>query len=551
MNSSATHQVFNQSTPLEGVNLFEIDTPLKEALSREGGGWAEGRVSELGAICGERQVLRKGVEANEFPPKLKTHDRFGNRIDEVEFHPAWHELMSLGISHGVHSLPWREPGPGANVARAALFTQLTQVEAGVGCPISMTFSVVPALRNQPDVAAEWEPRFLSLEYDGELKPASEKPGALAGMAMTEKQGGSDVRANTTRAVALNGGGPGAAYEITGHKWFCSAPMCDAFLVLAQTDAGVSCFLMPRFTPDGTRNNFHIQRLKEKLGNKSNASSEVEFRGAWAQMIGEEGRGVRTIIEMVGHTRLDCAIGASAGMRTGIAQATWYDSQRSAFGRRLIEQPLMTNVLADLSIESEAATASMMRLARSYDDAATGDERAMLLKRIATPVLKYWICKRAPWHAVESLECLGGNGYAEESGMPRLFRESPLTSIWEGSGNVQCLDALRAMVKSPASTEVFFEEIGEAAGSDARLDSFVADLRESMGRDPETMEVRARRIVEGMALALQGSLLVRHGDPAVADAFCASRLAGDWGGAFGTLPAGIDYPAIIARSTPPV
>ena len=532
MNSSATHQVFNQSTPLEGVNLFEIDTPLKEALSREGGGWAEGRVSELGAICGERQVLRKGVEANEFPPKLKTHDRFGNRIDEVEFHPAWHDLMSLGISHGVHSLPWREPGPGANVARAALFTQLTQVEAGVGCPISMTFSVVPALRNQPDVAAEWEPRFLSLEYDGELKPASEKPGALAGMAMTEKQGGSDVRANTTRAVALNGGGPGAEYEITGHKWFCSAPLCDAFLVLAQTDAGVSCFLMPRFTPDGTRNNFHIQRLKEKLGNKSNASSEVEFRGAWAQMIGEEGRGVRTIIEMVGHTRLDCAIGASAGMRTGIAQATWYDSQRSAFGRRLIEQPLMTNVLADLSIESEAATASMMRLARSYDDAATGDERAMLLKRIATPVLKYWICKRAPWHAVESLECLGGNGYAEESGMPRLFRESPLTSIWEGSGNVQCLDALRAMVKSPASTEVFFEEVGEAAGSDARLDSFVAGLRESMGRDPETMEVRARRIVEGMALALQGSLLVRHGDPAVADAFCASRLAGDWGHAFG-------------------
>ena len=551
MNSSATHEVFNQSTPLEGVNLFEIDQPLQEALTREGGGWARDRVSALGEICGEKKILRKGVEANEFPPKLKTHDRFGNRIDEVEFHPAWHELMDLGISHSVHSLPWNEAGPGANVARAALFTQLTQVEAGVGCPISMTFSVIPALRNQPDVAAVWEPRFLSNQYDGELRPAGDKPGALAGMAMTEKQGGSDVRANTTRAVPVNGGGPGAEYEITGHKWFCSAPMCDAFLVLAQTDAGVSCFLMPRFTPDGVRNNFHIQRLKDKLGNKSNASSEVEFRGAWAQLIGEDGRGVRTIIEMVGHTRLDCAIGASAGMRSGVAQAIFYDSQRSAFGKKLVDQPLMTNVLADLSIESEAATASMMRLARAYDDAAGGDDRAALFQRIATPVLKYWICKRAPWHAVESLECLGGNGYAEESGMPRLFRESPLTSIWEGSGNVQCLDALRAMVKSPASTEVFFEEVGEAAGSDARLDAFVGDLRESMGKDPETMEVRARRIVEGMALALQGSLLVRHGDPDVADAFCASRLGGDWGQAFGTLPAGIDYPSIISRSAPQV
>jgi len=546
---STTHEVFNQSTALEDVNLFVIDQPLQEALKREGGGWANDRVMALGEICGSADVLRWGTQANAFPPQLKAFDRFGHRIDEVEFHPAWHELLKLGISHEVHSLPWREPGPGANVARAALFTQLSQAEAGVGCPISMTFSVIPALRTQPELAAEWEPRFLSNEYDGELRPANDKPGALAGMAMTEKQGGSDVRANTTRAVAINGGGPGAEYEITGHKWFCSAPMCDAFLVLAQTDAGVSCFLLPRFTPDGERNRFHIQRLKDKLGNKSNASSEVEFRGAWAQLVGEEGRGVRTIIEMVGHTRLDCAIGSSAGMRAGVAQATWYTSQRSAFGRKLIDQPLMTNVLADLCVESEAATASVMRLSRVYDDAATGDERAQLLKRIATPVLKYFICKRAPWHAVESLECFGGNGFVEESGMPRLFRESPLMSIWEGSGNVQALDTLRAMVKSPASTQALFDEIGEASGADSRLDSYVDRLKTSIETSPETLEIRARRVVEGLALAFQGSLLVRHGDPAVADAFCASRLGGDWGEAFGTLPAGLEYSSIIKRNTP--
>ncbi|MCB0827602.1 MAG: acyl-CoA dehydrogenase family protein [Solirubrobacterales bacterium] len=546
---SATHEVFNQSTPLEDVNLFEIDLPLQEALDREGGDWARERVSALGEICGSAEVQRWGREANEFPPRLKTHDRFGHRIDEVEFHPAWHRLMELAVSHDIHGLPWRRPEPGANVARAALFTQLSQAEAGVGCPISMTFSVIPALRAQPEVAAEWEPRFLSLEYDGELRPAPEKPGALAGMAMTEKQGGSDVRANTTRAVAMNGGGPGAEYEITGHKWFCSAPMCDAFLVLAQAEGGITCFLMPRFTPDGRRNDFHIQRLKDKLGNRSNASSEVEFRGAWARMIGEEGRGVQTIIEMVGHTRLDCAIGSSTGMREGVAQAIHHASNRSAFGARLIDQPLMENVLADLSLESEAATASVMRLARIYDDAAAGDETSQLLKRIATPVLKYWICKRAPAHAVESLECLGGNGYAEESGMPRLVRESPLMSIWEGSGNVQCLDALRAMVKSPDSTEALLGEIGEAAGADSRLDAFTGRVRDELTGSPETLEVRARRVIEGLALAFQGSLLVRHGDPAVADAFCASRLDGDWGGAFGTLPPGLAYGSIIARSAP--
>jgi putative acyl-CoA dehydrogenase len=548
---TATHEVFNQPPPLEEVNLFEIDLPLREALQREGGGWAADRASELGAICGSAEVLQQGADANEFPPVLKNYDRYGHRIDEVEYHPAWHQLMSLGVEHGLHSLPWTDPQPGANVARAAMFTQLTYAEAGVGCPISMTFSVIPALRHQPDVAAEWEPRFLSPEYDGRLRPAGTKPGCIAGMAMTEKQGGSDVRANTTRAVALDGGGPGAEYEITGHKWFCSAPMCDAFLVLAQTDVGLSCFLLPRFTPDGELNSIHLERLKDKVGNRSNASSEVEYDRAWARMVGEDGRGVRTIIEMVAHTRLDCAIGSSAGMRAGVVQATHHAAHRSAFGKRLVDQPLMQNVLADLSIEAEAATASIMRLARAYDEAEAGDERADLFKRLATPVLKYWVCKRSPWHAAEALECLGGNGYVEDSGMPRLFRESPVMSVWEGSGNVQCLDALRAMVKSPESTEVLFDEIDEARGSDARLDAFTDRLRDSIATSPETLEVRARRVVEGMALALQASQLVRHGDPAVADAFCASRLAGDQGGAFGTLPAGTDFETIINRSAPQV
>jgi putative acyl-CoA dehydrogenase len=371
------------------------------------------------------------------------------------------------------------------------------------------------------------------------------------MAMTEKQGGSDVRANTTVAVAVNGGGPGAEYEITGHKWFCSAPMCDAFLVLAQTESGVSCFLLPRWTPDGERNSFHLQRLKDKLGNRSNASSEVEFRGAWARMVGEEGRGVATIIEMVNHTRLDCAIGATAGYRAGVAQALHHSAHRSAFGAELIDQPLMRNVLADLCVESEAATVSVMRLARMYDEVAAGDEGAYELRRLANPVLKYWLCKRAPSHAVECLECLGGNGYVEDSGMPRLFRESPLCSIWEGSGNVQCLDVLRAMVKSPASLEAFFAELAEAAGAEPRLDGYVESLRREVPGDVETIQLRARRVVERMALALQASLLIRHGDPAVADAFCATRLSGDWGQAFGTLPAGTDFARIIERHRPQV
>jgi putative acyl-CoA dehydrogenase len=545
----ATHEVTNQPPPLEDFNSFEQDRPMVEAVRREGAEWVEERARDWGRVCGSAQVIRWGFEANERKPVLHTHDRYGNRIDEVEFDSSWHELMRLGVGEGLHALPWREPGPGAHVARAALFMLLMQAESGVGCPISMTYSAIPALRAQPELAEEWESRFLSLDYDGRSMPAGEKRGALCGMAMTEKQGGSDVRANTTVAEPLNGGGPGAEYEITGHKWFCSAPMCDAFLVLAQAEGGLSCFLLPRWTPDGERNRFHLQRLKDKLGNRSNASSEVEFRGAWARLIGEEGRGVPTIIEMVNHTRLDCVIGGATGMRAGVAQATWHTAHRSAFGKLLAEQPLMQNVLADLCVESEAATVSALRLARSYDEVAAGDEGARDFRRLSNAVLKYWICKRGPSHAFEALECFGGNGYVEESGMPRLYRESPLGSIWEGSGNVQCLDVLRAVVRHPEAVEAFANEVGEGAVMEPRLDRFAAKLRGDLTSHPETMETRARSLVERMALALQGSLLVRFGDPAVAEAFCASRLDGDWGQAFGTLPAGTDFAAIIERHAP--
>ncbi len=536
-----SHADLNQPPPFEGVNLFEVDRPLGEALRREGGAWAEERARAFGDLVGRRETIAWGFQANGNPPMLRTHDRRGERIDEVEFHPAWHALMELGVEHGLHALPWREPQPGAHVARAAMFLLLAEVEAGVGCPLSMTYSVVPALRAQPELAAEWEPRFTSTIYDPRPLPAAEKAGALCGMAMTEKQGGSDVRANTTAARPLGAGGAGAEYELSGHKWFCSAPMCDAFLVLAQAQGGLSCFLLPRFKPGGERNGFHLQRLKDKLGNRSNASSEVEFHAAWARLVGEEGRGVQTILEMVNHTRLDCVIGAAAGMRWGTARAIHHAAHRRTFGKLLIDQPLMRNVLADLAVESEAATVAMMRLARAYDSPADAPFR-----RLATAVLKYWTCKRAPVHAAEALECLGGNGYVEEWGLARLYREAPLNSIWEGSGNVQCLDALRAMQKSPESLTALFDEINEARGGDARLDGYVLDLQREMG-DLKDLETRARRLVERLALALQASFLVRHAPSAVADAFCASRLDGDGGRAFGTLAAGMDFGAILERA----
>ncbi len=542
-----THEVTNQPPPLSGYNVFESDRALVEALGREGADWAEDECRELGEIAGSETAQAWGVQANVNPPVLRTHDRYGNRIDEVEFHPSWHRLMEIAVSHGLHALPWRDDRPGAHVARAAMF-MTWQVEAGHGCPISMTYSVMPALRKQPELAAEWEPRFTSLDYDPRSMPSASKRGALAGMAMTEKQGGSDVRTNATRAVASNGGGPGSEYRITGHKWFCSAPMCDAFLVLAQAPGGLSCFLLPRWLPDGTRNAFHIQRLKDKLGNRSNASSEVEFAGATAWMVGEEGRGVPTIIDMVTHTRLDCVIGTTAQIRQGVAQATHHAAYRSAFGRTLIDQPLMRNVLADLALESEAATITAMRLARAYD-AGADDEEEMLFRRLAAAISKYWICKRGPAHAAEALEVLGGNGYVEDSGMPRLFRESPLNSIWEGSGNVICLDVLRALAKTPQALDALFAEIELASGADPRLDAFVASVRTELADPTDGIEARARRLVERLALALQGSLMVRHASPAAADAFCASRMAGDWGRAFGTLPSGLDLGAIVERARP--
>src|SRR4051812_32047625 len=387
-----THEVLNQSVPLAGHDVYAVDTVLREAVRREGAGWAEERLHELGRIGGSAEAIQWGVEANENPPVLHTHDRYGNRIDEVVYHPSYHRLMEVSIEHGLHALPWREPQPGAHVARAALFS-VFRVDAGHGCPISMTYSAVPALRKQPELAEEWEPKLTSLEYDPRLVPVAEKSSAIFGMAMTEKQGGSDVRANTTRARPLNGGGGGAEYEVTGHKWFCSAPMCDAFLVLAQTDEGISCFLMPRVLDDGTRNRMHFQRLKDKLGNRSNASSEVEFDGAWARMVGEPGRGVPTIIEMVNHTRLDCVVGSAAGMRSATEQAIWHAMHRAAFGKLLADQPLMKNVLADLAIESEAATLTALRLARAYDESIAGDEEATRFKRLATAISKYWTCKR--------------------------------------------------------------------------------------------------------------------------------------------------------------
>jgi putative acyl-CoA dehydrogenase len=546
--TAATHEVRNQVPPMEGRNLFLDHTALVEGLAREGGGWAHDRAVQVGEFWGgDPQTW--GVQANENPPVLHTHDRYGNRLDAVEFHPAWHQLMARGVQDEMHALPWNDPQAGAHVARAAVYMSGTQAEAGFGCPITMTFAAVPALRATPEIADEWIPRLTARGYDGALKPAAEKPGAICGMAMTEKQGGSDVRANTTIATPVNGGGPGAEYLLVGHKWFCSAPMSDLFLVLAQTDEGLSCFAVPRFLPDGAKNTgFQLQRLKDKLGNKSNASSEVEFRGAWGQMLGEPGRGVPTIIEMVGHTRLDCVMGGAGGMRQAVAVAMWHAQHRAAFGKTLIEQPLMRNVLADLAVESEAATALTLRLCRAYDEAAAGDERADRFKRLATAVAKYHVCKRVPNHAFEALECLGGNGYVEASGMPRLYREAPLCSIWEGSGNVMALDVLRALARSPETLDVFLEELDAATGQDTRYDAFVQTVRSEFSR-PAELEHRARLVVERMALALQASQLLRHAPAAVADAFVATRLAGDGGMHYGTLPPGADVGAIIERHAP--
>jgi putative acyl-CoA dehydrogenase len=538
---SPTHEVTNQVPPLVGHDLAQ-DATLLAGLHREGAGWAEPELHELGRRAGGEQAQEWGQQANAHPPVLRTHDRYGHRVDEVAFHPAWHDLMTVAVETGIHAAPWQEAQPGAHVARAAKLFVWGQVEAGHTCPISMTYAAIPALRQNAELAARLEPLLAAREYDYGLRAPETKRGLIAGMSMTEKQGGSDVRANTTTATPAGDG----SYRLVGHKWFTSAPMSDVFLTLAKAPQGLSCFLLPRVLPDGSRNEIRLQRLKDKLGNKSNASAELEYEDATGWLVGEEGRGVATIIEMVNMTRLDCVLGSAAGMRAGVLAATHHASHRKAFGRELVDQPLMASVLADLIIESEAATTVAIRLAGASDRLANGDRQEAAFRRLALAVTKYWVCKRGPVHAAEALECLGGNGYIEESNMPRLYREAPLMSIWEGSGNVAALDALRAMGKQPESVEAFFAEVDLAAGADHRLDEAVERLRKELA-NLDDIEVRARRIAESMALVLQGALLVRHGEPAVADAFCASRLGGDWGVAFGTLPAGVATAPIIERA----
>jgi putative acyl-CoA dehydrogenase len=549
------HDVLNQAPPLADYNLFSSDRTLRSAVAREGAGWACAMLEKFGGKVGSAEVIEWGVLANQHTPVLHTHDRHGNRRDEVEFHPAWHNLMRMAVEHGIHNLPWAiQSGNGdrvgGHVARAAIAMIASQNEAGHMCPISMTYSAMPVLRRDAALAAEWSPRILSNSYDPSFRPAQEKSGVLIGMAMTEKQGGSDVRANTTRAQRIIADGE---YAIDGHKWFCSAPMCDAFLVLAQAPRGLTCFLLPRWTPDGKRNGFELQRLKPKLGNRSNASSEVEFRGAWAKLIGEEGRGVATIIDMVHHTRLDCVMASAALMRQALVQAMHHARHRRAFGKQLIDQPLMRNVLADLAIESEAATLLLMRLARAFDGSgegrpggghaqvgAAGDQPGgageRTFARIGVAIGKYWVAKRTAAHVAEALECLGGNGYVEESPMPRLYREAPLASIWEGSGNVIALDVLRAIAKQPEALDRVLDEIRLA--HDARVEKFIGDVRDC------TREEDARTVAERLALALQASLMIRFSPAPVADAFCASRIEGNWGRAFGTLRA-VDIDSIIA------
>jgi putative acyl-CoA dehydrogenase len=538
-----THEVSNQPPALDGINLYRADLPLQEWTRHFGGAWANDRIDAYGALAGG-PLMAAGFLANENKPVFKSHDRYGHRIDVVEFHPAYHQLMAAAIEHGLTSLPWTDPRAGANVARAAMSYMHSQAEAGSGCPLTMTYASVPALRVQPNIAEVWLPKILATEYDPRNLPMGQKAGVTIGMAMTEKQGGTDVRANTTRAYPVGIPGPGQAYELVGHKWFCSAPMCDAFLTLAQTDKGLSCFLLPRHRPDGTRNEFYIQRLKNKLGNWSNASSEVEYRGALAWMLGEEGRGVPTIIEMVSLTRFDCMVGSSALMRQALSQAAHHCAHRSVGGRVLSEQALMQNVLADLALESEAAIALSMRMAKALDNAH--DEQEDKFARLVTAVGKYWICKRAPAMINEAAECMGGAGYVEDSILPRLYREAPVNSTWEGSGNVQCLDVLRALSKEPGVLDVLFAELGDGHG-DARLKAHIEGLKAGF-RDTADIQYRARQLTEDVAVGLQAKLLLEGGNAVVADAFIASRL-GQGGRVYGTLPRGVDVEALVARSTP--
>jgi putative acyl-CoA dehydrogenase len=552
----ATHEVLNQAPPLVDVNLFRADRALRDALAAQHPDHAAADFDALGAFAGSAEGQELARLANQNPPRLQQFDAQGRRVDEVEFHPAWHALMRRLVASGVHADPWERPRPGAQVDRAARYLLFSQLENGSQCPVTMTYASVPVLQRLasgiPAIAAHWLPKVLSREYDARSAPVERKSGALVGMGMTEKQGGSDVRANTTRAEHVGTSVYGEEYRLTGHKWFFSAPQCDAHLVLAQADpgspAGLSCFLLPRWLPDGTRNAVRVQRLKDKVGNRSNASSEVEFDRAIAWLVGEVGRGVPTILEMGTHTRLDCAIGSAGQMRAVVAMAIAHACGRRAFGRLLIEQPLMRSVLADLALESEAATALALRLARTFDD-RTADPRQEALCRVLTPAAKYWICKRGPMAGAEAMEVLGGNGYVEDSTAGRFYRELPVNSIWEGSGNVMCLDVLRALARTPGCREALESELARAKGLDRRYDAWVADLRSLLAAgDPD--EASARRLVARIALAAQAATLLTSAPSAIADGFCASRLSdGSWGQAFGTLPPGIDVAAILERARP--
>lgn len=543
-----THAIENQPKALENYNLFTSDRALQEALSVHHAEWSKQDLVRFGKLCGSAEVIEWGFQANENKPVLFTHDRYGRRVDEVRFHPAYHQLMALAMKEGLHASHWLEPGPGAQVARAAKNFIITQIDAGHGCPITMTSAAIPTLKRQTNLFNTWAPKILHSDYDPRNISHLEKDSVTIGMAMTEKQGGSDVRMNSTRASALGKGGPGEAYELVGHKYFVSAPMCDAFLVLAQTDSGVSCFLVPRWRPDGSKNPIQIQRLKNKMGNISNASSETELRGALGWMVGEEGRGVSAILEMVAMTRFDCMIGSSALMRQAIAQITHHCDQRVAFGKQLTKQPLMQNVLADLIIESEAATAFSFRLARALDQSSDSKQEKHLV-RMGTAIGKYWICKRTPGHAYEAMECIGGSGVMEDSIMPRLFRESPINTIWEGSGNVQCLDMLRAMQRTPGSLDAFLNEIHAAESKHPLISSALNKLHQDL-EDRDTMEYRSRAIVEKMAILFQASTLLQYADPLVADAFCQGRLKdGNQGWVYGTLPTSINCDALIQRALP--
>lgn len=542
-----THAVDNQPPALSGYNAWRTDIPLQEAWRREGGAQPEAALEAFGALAGS-ELIELGFAANLNKPQLKLFDLYGHRLDEVAFHPAYHRLMEIGIANGLHALPGApKPPPGAQVTRLAKYFLYAQAEQGTDCPLTMTHACVPTLRQQPDVAEQWLPQVFSLQYDPRPLPAPLKKGVTVGMGMTEIQGGSDVRSNSTRAYALGAGGPGQPYELVGHKWFLSAPMCDAFLVLAQSDQGLSSFLLPRFRPDGTRNALRIQRLKDKLGNWSNPTCEAEFQGAYALMIGEEGRGIANMLQMVALTRMDCILGSAAVMRQGLVQAIHHARYRKAFGKRLIEQPLMQNVLADLALEAEAAMALALRVGRAMDESAHS-RPAAALARVATAIGKYWVCRRAPAQIAEAQECLGGGGYIEDSIMARLYREAPLNSLWEGCGNIQCLDVMRALTKEEGTLDALFTELQSAKGGHPALDRAILALRRDL-TDTTHVELRLRLTVERLALALQAAVLLRAGNPQVADTFCATRLERTHGIALGTLPASAPHRALIARAWP--